>query len=185
MLHRSGARAGDRVVVTGTIGDAALGLKLRRSPGLSRRWGLDAQMRRHLLNRYLLPQPRNALAAVLRAHASAAMDVSDGLAGDLGKLCRASGVGADMEVAHVPLSKAARRAIAGDPRLIETALTGGDDFEVVAAIPARKLRSLMAASRRAGVTVTEIGRIVKGQGTRFLDAGGRPLRFARPSFSHF
>ena len=68
-------------------------------------------------------------------HASAAMDVSDGLAGDLGKLCRASGVGAEIEVARVPLSKAARAALAAEPQTIETVLTGGDDFEVVATIP--------------------------------------------------
>lgn len=185
MLRRSGARAGDRVVVTGTIGDAALGLKLRHKPALARRWSLDATMRRHLLNRYLLPQPRNALAAALRAHASAAMDVSDGLAGDIGKLCRASGVGADVETARVPLSKAAQRAVTADPRLIEAALTGGDDFEVVAAIPARKLRSFVAASRRAGVRVTEIGRVTAGSTARFLGGNGAPLRFARASFSHF
>jgi thiamine-monophosphate kinase len=185
MLRRSGARVGDRIVVTGTIGDAALGLKLRKQPGLTRRWGLHAAMRRHLLARYLLPQPRNALAAVLRTHASAAMDVSDGLAGDLGKLCHASGVGAEVQATRVPLSAAARRAIAAYPRLIETALTGVDDFEVVAAIPPRRLRAFLAASRRAGVRVAEIGRVTRGQGARFLGENGKPLRFARASFSHF
>ena len=95
-------------------------------------------MQRHLLARYLVPEPRNALAEALRLHASAAMDVSDGLAGDLGKLCRASGVGAEVD-GRVPLSEAALAALGGRPQGDETMLTGGDDFEVVAAVPPRKL----------------------------------------------
>jgi thiamine-monophosphate kinase len=185
MVRRSGARAGDRVVVTGTIGDAALGLRLRKDPRLARRWKLDAAMRRHLEARYLVPEPRGALAEVLRSHANGGMDVSDGLAGDLAKLCRASGVGAEVAAPSVPLSKAARAALAADPSLIEPILTGGDDFEIVAAVPARALRALRAAARAAGVPVTEIGRIVPGQGARFRTADGRQLRFAHASFSHF
>ena len=90
MVRRSGARAGDLVFVTGTIGDAALGLVLRRDPAAASA-GRSMRQRDHLIARYLVPQPRNALAEALRLHASAAMDVSDGLAGDLGKLCRVSG----------------------------------------------------------------------------------------------
>ena len=185
MLRRAGARAGDRVVVTGTIGDAALGLRLRNERGAARRWRLDPAMERHLLARYLLPEPRNALAEVLRRHASAAMDVSDGLAGDLGKLCRASGVAAEIEAARVPLSAAARAVLAADKAAIETILTGGDDFEVVAAIPPRKLKSFVVAAKRARVAVTEVGVVAAGSGARFFDADKRQLRFARASFSHF
>jgi thiamine-monophosphate kinase len=93
MVRRSGANGGDLVFVTGTIGDAALGLRMRKETAGRERWDLDEAMRDHLASRYLLPQPRNALAEAVRTHASAAMDVSDGLAGDLEKLCRASGVG--------------------------------------------------------------------------------------------
>ena len=96
-------------------------------------------MRKHLASRYLLPQPRNALAEAVRTHAHAAMDVSDGLAGDLGKLCRASGVAAEIEIARVPLSDAARQALAAEPALIETILTGGDDYEVLCAMAPEKL----------------------------------------------
>jgi thiamine-monophosphate kinase len=185
MTRRAGARARDRVVVTGTIGDAALGLRLRNERGAARRWGLSAAMQRHLLARYLVPEPRNALAEALRRYASAAMDVSDGLAGDLGKLCRASGVAAEVEAPRVPLSKAARAALAADPKAIQTILTGGDDFEVVATISPRKMKSFVAAARRARVRVTEIGRVTAGGGARFFGPDKRQLRFARASFSHF
>ena len=84
MVRRAGAKAGDHVFVSGTIGDAALGLRVAQARDA---WKLDDAMRDHLVSRYRLPQPRMALAEALRAHASAAMDVSDGLAGDLAKLC--------------------------------------------------------------------------------------------------
>ena len=142
-------------------------------------------MRRHLLARYLVPRPRNALAEALRRHATAAMDVSDGLVGDLRKLCRASGIAAAVEAARVPLSKAARAALKAEPRLIDTVLTGGDDFEVVATIPRARLARFRAAARAAGVPVTEIGRITTGEGVAFFAADGRPMTFARGSFSHF
>lgn len=86
---------------------------------------------------------------------------------------------------RVPLSKAARTAVAAEPKLIETVLTGGDDFEVVATIPSRRLKSFLAAGRRTGVRVTEIGRITANRGAEFLGPDNRPLRFARASFSHF
>jgi thiamine-monophosphate kinase len=185
MVKRSGARAGDHVVVTGTIGDAALGLAIRKERSAAKRWKLDMAMRRHLLARYLVPAPRNALAEALRRNASAAMDVSDGLAGDLAKLCRASGVGAEVDAARVPLSQAALAVLVADPRTTETMLTGGDDFEVVATVPPRKLSSFLAAARRAGVLATSIGRITAGTGAKFLGPDNRPLRFAHISFSHF
>src|SRR5262249_28668522 len=120
MVRRKGAQPGDVVVVTGTIGDAALGLKLRLDSAAGGRWGLDAALSAHLLARYLLPQPRNGIAEALRRHVSAAMDVSDGLAGDLAKLARASGVAAQVAAGDVPLSPAARRAVAAEPALMET-----------------------------------------------------------------
>jgi thiamine-monophosphate kinase len=185
MVRRSGARAGDIVVVTGTIGDAALGLKLRTDIGAVHRWRLDPRMQRHLASRYLVPQPRNAVAEAVRRYANGSMDVSDGLAGDLGKLLRESGVGAEIEAARVPLSRAARHVLDADPAALETVLTGGDDFEVLATIPARRLAAFQSAARRAGVAATAIGRVTAGAGARFIGADGRELIFHRASFSHF
>src|SRR5262249_37335180 len=115
MVRRKGARPGDLVIATGTIGDAALGLVLRQrmlpqgapEDPVGARWKLDAAMRELLIGRFLVPQPRLAIAEALRRYASAAMDVSDGLVGDVAKLCRVSGVAADIAVAEVPLSPAA------------------------------------------------------------------------------
>jgi thiamine-monophosphate kinase len=141
-------------------------------------------MSTHLTRRYLLPEPRTALSEAVLHHASAAMDVSDGLAGDLAKLCRASSVAAEIEVARVPLSDAVRAAVAVVPALIETALTGGDDYEIVATVAPEKLAAFRAAAQAAGAAVSEIGRVKAGEGARFIQ-DGKTLAFARPSFSHF
>jgi thiamine-monophosphate kinase len=186
MVRRSGARAGDAVVVTGTIGDAALGLELRDAVKGVRRWQVDTKYQDHLLGRYLLPQPRNALAEAVRLHATAAMDVSDGLVGDLGKLCAVSKVSAEIDVARVPLSEAARTVMTSEPSSIERALTGGDDYEIVCTIPADKLTAFRAAAEAARVPVTEIGRIIGPKAPpRFLGHDGRAMTFEQVSFSHF
>jgi thiamine-monophosphate kinase len=184
MVRRSTAHPGDRIVVTGTIGDAALGVLLRRDEKLGARLRLPAAATARLKQRYLLPEPRTVLAETVLHHAAAAMDISDGLAGDVAKLCRASAVAAEIDVARVPLSEAARAALSADPALIETVLTGGDDYEIVLALAPEKLASLRAAAQSAGVTVTDVGRVAAGQGARFIQ-GGKTLRFTRPSYSHF
>jgi thiamine-monophosphate kinase len=189
MVMRSGARPGQRVCVTGTIGDAALGLRLRRSAALAQHWNLDSSQKQYLLDRYLVPQPRNAASEAVRFYAAAAMDVSDGLAGDLKKLCSASGVSARIAVECIPFSEAARRAIASDPALIETALTGGDDYEIVCTVEPARLDVFSAVAAEAGVSVTEIGAIEKRNartgGARFFDRSRKPLVFKHASFSHF
>jgi thiamine-monophosphate kinase len=181
MVRRAGAKPGDRVFVSGSIGDAALGLVLRKGAT----WKLGDAERQHLRSRYLLPQPRNALAEAVRGHASAAMDVSDGLVGDFVKLCRASGVAAEIAVARVPLSDAAKAVLAAEPAMLETALTGGDDFEIVCTVPAGKADSFRAAAKAAEVAVSEVGEIKAGEGVQFVDSGGQALAFKRASFSHF
>jgi thiamine-monophosphate kinase len=185
MVQRKGARAGDVVVVTGTVGDAALGLKLHRSPDNPVLAKLDHKAKEHLRLRYLLPLPRLGLASALRDHASAAMDVSDGLAGDLAKLATVSGVSATIEAGTLPLSSAARAAIDGDEGLFETVLTGGDDYEIVACIPENRLSSFRTAAAKVQVEITTIGRIEAGEGTTVVGPNGRPLDLKRASFSHF
>jgi thiamine-monophosphate kinase len=184
MVRRSTAKPGDHIVVTGTIGDSALGVRLRRDESLAKRWRLSEAMSAHLKRRYLLPEPRNALAHAVLQNASAAIDVSDGLAGDLAKLCRASGVAAEIDVARVPLSEAVRAAVAADPAMMETALSGGDDYEIVLTLAPDKLAAFHAAAHAAGVAATEIGRIATGEGASFLHEG-KTLTFARASYSHF
>jgi thiamine-monophosphate kinase len=181
MVRRAGANVGDRVFVSGTIGDAALGVMVRNSKD----WKLSASQRQHLVSRYLLPQPRNALAEAVRTHASAAIDISDGLVGDFGKLCRASGVAADIDAARVPISEAAKAVITADSSALESALTGGDDYEIVCTVPAAKANSFHAAAKVASVAVTQIGEVKAGEGVRFLAADGHAFAFKRASFSHF
>jgi len=184
MVRRAGARAGDRIAVTGTVGDAALGLLLLK--GRIAHEALDAPARDFLIGRYRVPQPRNALAPAIRDHASAAMDVSDGLAGDLAKLCAASGVSAEIDMAEVPLSEPARAVIGAVPSGMEAVVSGGDDYEVLCAIPENRWADFQEASQRAGVPVTAIGRITAGEGApRFLDAQGRAIALKRLSYSHF
>ena len=185
MVPRGGGKAGDHVLVSGTIGDAALGVRLCKDPSLASRWGLSTALAQHLTGRYRLPQPRNAAAEALRLFANAGMDVSDGLVGDLEKMCKASGVSATIEAGRIPLSDAARTALAADPALVAPILTGGDDYEILVTVEDAKLAALCRASGAAGVTLTEIGRIAAGEGVRVLAGDGKTLAFAQGSYSHF
>ncbi|MCW5695502.1 MAG: thiamine-phosphate kinase [Bauldia sp.] len=173
MVHRSGARPGDVVMVTGTIGDAALALHQQKA-------GRLAPVALH--RRFLYPEPRVALAPLVRRFAHAAMDVSDGLVGDLGHLCRASGVTVEIDAAAVPLSPDAAALIDAEPALLATALTGGDDYELLMAIAPADADACAAA----GTTVTPIGRIVAGEGPPTIRGhDGQPLHFQRSGFDHF
>lgn len=181
MVKRAGAKAGDKIYVSGTIGDAALGLAVQRDDGHR----ISADARDYLVGRYRLPQPRNALADAVRTHASAAMDVSDGLAGDLAKLCRVSGVAARIGTERVPLSDAARELIATDAALLEAAITGGDDYEIVCAVPPEKISSFESEAAAARVPVTAIGEVTGGQGLDVRGPDGASMALRRTSFSHF
>jgi thiamine-monophosphate kinase len=186
MVHRSGAKPGDCVMVTGTIGDATLGLDLLRGGAVAAALADDVASREHLVGRYRVPQPRNALARALREHASAAMDVSDGLAGDLAKLCAASGVSAVIDAPRVPTSPVAAALLARGVTGIEALISGGDDYELLCTVADAHYEVMADAARRAGVALTAIGRIVAASGApRFLDAQGRAIALARLSYSHF
>lgn len=186
MVGRTGAKPGDLILVTGTIGDAALGLDVLTDGAAAAALASDPAAREALISRYRIPQPRNVLAQAVRDHATAAMDVSDGLAGDLTKLCAASGVSATVNVASVPLSSAAAGLVARDAICVETLLAGGDDYEVLCTVPPAHSDALIAAGRAVGLNVTAIGTIVAGhERPRFLDGQGQELALKRLSYSHF
>ena len=185
MVHRSGAKPGDRVMVTGTIGDAALGLAILRG-GKVHAAASDGAARDTLIGRYRVPQPRVAMARIVRDHASASMDVSDGLAGDLAKLCGVSGVSAVIDLPSVPLSEAARdlvrRGIVGPEMLI----AGGDDYEILCTLTEDHVEAFVQSARESGITVSSIGTVVAG-GTvpKFIDGKGAEIVLERLSYSHF
>jgi thiamine-monophosphate kinase len=186
MVHRSGASPGDRVVVTGTIGDAALGLDILKGGPVAAALANDAEAVAMLVERYRIPQPRNGLAAAIRDHAAAAMDVSDGLAGDLAKLCAASGVSAAIDVGSIPLSAPASALLARGAVGIETLIAGGDDYEILCAVPENRYAAFAKAAQAAQVSVTALGSIVAGTTVpRFFDAQGAEIVLRRASYSHF
>jgi thiamine-monophosphate kinase len=186
MVHRSGAKPGDRIVLTGTIGDAALGLDILKGGAAAAVLADDAAAREMLIGRYRLPQPRTALADVVRDHVHAAMDVSDGLAGDLAKLCAASGVSAAIDAASIPLSPAAAELVARGTVGLATLLSAGDDYEILCAVPEDRFEAFAQAARQADVAVTSIGTVIAGTAIpSFLDEQGRDLALTRRSFSHF
>lgn len=185
MVLRSGAKPGDAILVSGTIGDGALGLKVHGPDRPDWAAALSHDHSRHLRDRYLHPQPRLALAEILQAKASAAMDVSDGLVGDLAKLLKASGVGAEIDLDAVPLSNAARAAIMADPALKELAWTGGDDYEILFTAAEGEIPSLITAAVEKGLPLTVIGRITPGAGPAVCREAGRERFFGRGSFAHF
>ncbi len=181
LVGRNGARPDDVVVVSGTIGDAALGLEVRRGRHLG-----SEEVERHLIGRLLYPEPRMAVAPLIQRHATASMDISDGLVGDLGRLCAASGASAVIEADEVPMSESALFAIAAESGLVQTALTGGEDFEILATIPPDQLDEFIAAANAANVAFTPIGRISPGhEPPTFLDADGQPMEFRRTAYDHF
>jgi len=184
--RRTKATVGQKLYVTGTVGDAALGLKIRLDGTLKSRWGLNAAETEHLLDRYLLPEPRLKAAALVAEFATAAMDVSDGLAGDLGRMCAASEVGAVLDAGRVPLSAAARKAVETDPSALPSVLTGGDDYEVLATVDADRAADFERAAKTAGVAMTEIGQIVAPFSGRVrVERAGQTLALDRLAFRHF
>lgn len=180
-LRRGGARAGDQVLVSGTIGDGTLGLALLRGELAAPEEAVAA----HLIERYRLPRPRLALGRRLAGRATAAIDVSDGLVADLGHLCEASGLGAEIEAARIPLSEAARTLVEAGPALLERVLTGGDDYELLFAAPAAAAAELAALATELGLALTPIGRMVAGKGVRVRAADGAEMRLERAGYRHF
>lgn len=180
-LLRSGAKVGDELWLSGTLGDGALGLLAAQ--GLLT--GVDAEAVAFLADRYRLPRPRVALGPRLVGLASAGMDVSDGLAQDLGHLCRASGIGAIVDTATLPLSSAVRQAIAADHSRLVRVLTGGDDYELLFTVPPGMADALYRLAGESAMPLTPIGRMVEGSGVTLLDESGRPIAVGQGGWRHF
>lgn len=182
-LLRGGARPDDFIYVSGTIGDAALGLKV----ALGEISAEDERDRDLLLDRYRLPQPRVELGQMLLARglASAGLDVSDGLVADLGHLCRTSGVSAQIEAASVPLSGAAQRFVEQDSAVLVDALTGGDDYELVFTATSDRAEELGRLAQQLGLPLTRIGHIREGEGVQVIDREGVPIKLDHAGWTHF
>ncbi len=176
-LTRRGARSGDVIAVSGTLGDARAGLDLALAAPA-------AQDDDVLLARFLWPTPRLALGAALRPLASAAIDVSDGLLADLGHIMAQSGCRALVDVERLPLS-ATLLASVGLSTARRFALTGGDDYELALCIPATQLVAAQQAAADAGVVLTVIGEVVSGTGVQCRDSNGRDVTPASAGYRHF
>jgi thiamine-monophosphate kinase len=186
---RTGAKPGDVLFVSGTIGDAALGLSLRTAPDSGAPWLLDDTDRDRLIKTSLRPTPRLALRSALRRYATASMDVSDGLARDAGKLCAASGVAYTIRLADLPISAAARRVFAIDPAWPLKAATAGDDYEILAAVPPAQAAEFARAANAADTPVTRIAQLSAPNGgsatCRLLDSHGNAMQLTHDGWTHF
>lgn len=182
MIRRGGARAGDAIYVTGTIGDGALGLLMLQG-GLA---VPDEEQAAHLAGRYRKPEPRTTFGPRLCGIAHAALDVSDGLMADLGHICEVSGTGARIELGRVPLSEAARAALDRQPGLVERIAGGGDDYEILFTVPPERAEAVAAIARETGVPATRIGTILeRGEGVTAVDASGQPIPLKQLGYRHF
>ena len=179
-LLRSGARAGDELWVSGTLGDARLALE-----ALQGKRTLSPAVLQAARARLEQPTPRVALGLALRGVASAALDVSDGLIGDLGHLLQASGCGACIETALAAPLLAAQDVTLSEEERLALVLAGGDDYELLFTAPAAQGQALQAAAQSAATPVTRIGRIEAGPGLRLVDAQGLPVSGRYASFDHF
>lgn len=175
-LTRAGARPGDRVCVTGTLGDAAQALKLTEVAGAEEQY-LQGRLRR--------PVPRVGEGLALRGRATAAIDVSDGLLADLGHLLEASGVGATVRAASLPLSDALCRTV-GREQAQRLALGGGDDYELCCSVPELQLSDLQDACMHGGLAPFAcIGKFDAEPGLRCIDSAGRLMHIEQPGYRHF
>lgn len=174
-ILRGGAKPGDLVFVTGTIGDSGGGLASRKA---KRR---DA----FLIKRYRLPEPRLVFGQKLRGLASAAIDISDGLLADLGHVADVSKVQIAIDLAGVPISKALRRAWGSQQSALVRAVTAGDDYEIAFTAPPNHREAVFAAAKRANTSVSEIGSVQSGRGVVLLGRQGRPIKVKRAGWQHF
>jgi len=180
-IRRSGAKPGDLVWVSGTIGDAFLGLQVLRGEYKE----LAPEHRASLAARFQLPDPRTELGPCLAGIARAMIDVSDGLIGDLRHICETSGVAATVELSRVPLSPAAQEVVAADSAMHAALATGGDDYELLFTASPEASSEIVGLSRSLGLPITEIGTIAPGEGVRLVDAAGATVPVNIGGWRHF
>ncbi len=173
MIRRAGAKPGDLVFVSGTIGDAGGGLAALK----------ENSPAPELIARYRVPEPRLALGPALRGIASASLDVSDGLIADLGHIADVSKVRIEVDAPRIPLSKALE-ALWGAEAAARAAIAG-DDYEIAFTAPASRRADVANAAARSGVAVAEIGRVAAGEGAVLLDASGKAIALVRGGYAHF
>jgi thiamine-monophosphate kinase len=177
-LKRADAQIGDAIFVTGTLGDAAAGLALLQQGGH------DDSRSAYLIGRLHRPTPRVAAGLALRGHAHACIDISDGLLADLGHICEASKLGAEVDVSLLPRSSALLDLF-DDAAAHDFALSGGDDYELCFTVPPQHVASMQADLARLGCGATRIGRMVEGEGVRVRDAGGQWVQPKHRGWDHF
>jgi len=178
-IRRAGAKVGDPVFVSGTIGDAGAGLAVLRGEDA----GLSQSERENLIGRYRLPQPRLVLGQRLTGLASASLDVSDGLIADLGHIAEVSRVQIRIDAPRVPLSAACAKL--WGPNAVQRAVAAGDDYEIAFTAPESARNAIFRAAEASGTLVHEIGCVAAGEGVILLDQKGEPISIARPGFTHF
>lgn len=181
-VRRNSAKPGDLLMVTGSIGDAGLGLDIAQGRLTAEMPGADWLRARHRL-----PEPRTPLAEALRAHAHACIDISDGLIADAGHIARASGLRLDLALEAMPLSDPAAQWVAGQPdraAAYACLASSGDDYELACAVAPDAPAAFIAACARAGVSVAVMGRFEAGEGVE-IRFNGAPVRIERAGFTHF
>lgn len=182
-LHRAGGRDGDIIAVTGTIGDAVLGLKILQN---RENTILSEADQAYLINRYTSPHPRTALVEVMRENVHAAIDVSDGFLADLEHICGASSLSANVYAHQVPLSPSAKRCLDQGNVLLLDLLSGGDDYELILAIPAERFEDLRIAAEKTGVKLTAVGHFKTGEPRIFIfDEHGEAVDIPSKGWMHF
>jgi thiamine-monophosphate kinase len=180
-VRRSGAEPGDIVWVSGTIGDAFLGLSVLRGAYSE----LAPEHRDYLIRRFQIPDPRIELGPLLSGVAHAMIDVSDGLLADLGHICETSRVAAVLELDRMPLSAAARVIVEGDAGIRSRLAVGGDDYELLFTTSADAADAIATLSNRVVVPIAAVGTVVAGAGVRLVDAGGQEIPVEGTGYRHF
>ena len=177
-VKRSGAKEGDLIVITGPVGAAAVGVKIKLGV-------LELEASAPFLQACSKPMPRTSISPEIAAYANAAVDVSDGFLADLGHVCSTSGVAAQVKLADVPLSVETKTLVDQDVISMETALTGGDDYEIVMAVPPENIDQFTQKAKDKGVALSVVGVFGEGEGVTVLDENDKSVDFKRKGWTHF